>query len=495
MECFKFIEKNKISKLPKNPGVYCFSASAPTRSELRRIRRSSPAASVGGKKGGEFLNAGHPRFLTKSRFLYAGHSRFLTKSRFLYVGHSRFLTKSRFLYIGKASNIKERVKNHFQSIRPGSGQAGYRDGLFISQVSKIGFIKTDSEIEALLLEANLIKKYQPKYNVMWRDDKNYFFVAVTKEDFPQVFITHQPKLQTINCKLQTKYIGPFVNGKALKKTLRLLRKVFPYYTAKKHPKIPCPYCRLGLCPGPNPDLKGYRKNIKNLIAVLKGKKQSVLKNLRREMKEASRQRKFERAAEIRDQIKSLESVIANARIIEAPVELEENWDKTQRILQKIIKRKEEISRIEAYDVSNIQGKQATGSMITFLNGRPAKDFYRKFKIKISGRSNDIAMIKEVLTRRLEHREWPLPDLILIDGGKAQLNAVISCLTSGVKHVKVIALAKRRNELYLSNIKKPILLKNLPREIFNLILQLRDEAHRFAISYHRKLRRIDLMPKS
>lgn len=441
MERFKFLVKNKIKKLPKRPGVYAFSASAPTKSELRRIRRSSPAASVGGKKGRKFL------------------------------------------YIGKAANLKGRVKNHFQ-------QSGYKDNLFMDQVVKIGFIKTDSEIEALLLEAKLIKKYQPKYNVIWRDDKNFFYIGITKENLPKIFITHQPEenLKTINYKLKTIYIGPFVEGRPLKQTLRFLRRIFPYYTAKKHPKNLCSYCHLKLCPGPNPDVKEYKKNIKNLISVLKGKKKSVFQDLKKEMQSVSTLQDFEKAVKIRDQIWALERVFSHTKILkEITSTPEQEWIETQRILQNILQTKKKISRIEAYDVSNIQGKNATGSMVTFINGKADKNFYRKFKIKIAGKPNDIAMLKEVLSRRLQHPEWPFPDVILIDGGKAQLNVAQSTISNQQLTIPAIALAKKKNELYLERRKKPILLKTLPRPIFNLILQLRDEAHRFALTYHRKLR--------
>jgi excinuclease ABC subunit C len=434
MESFKFLKKEAVKRLPKSPGVYAFKKGTKRGARLRR---------EGGGVG--------------------------------------------VLYIGKASDIRERVKNHFQ-------QPAYRDNLFINLVKKVGYLETNSEIEALLLEANLIKKYQPKYNVVWRDDKNYFFIGITKEDFPRVFVTHQTRSEIGNWELGIDYIGPFVEGRALKKTLRFLRKVFPYYTTKKHPKVPCPYCHLSLCPGPNPDLKEYRKNIRNLIKVLKGKRQSVLKNLKKEMQKASDQKGFERAAKIRDQIKALESVMANVRIIEVPREIKENWTKTQKILKKIIKREEDISRIEAYDVSNIRGKDAAGAMVTFLNGQPEKNFYRKFRIKISGKPNDIAMLKECLIRRFKHLEWGRPDLILIDGGKAQLNVARQYLKWRFEQVGVIALAKKKNELFIGGQKKPILLKALPREIFNLILQLRDEAHRFAITYHKKLRKIDLISK-
>ncbi len=454
MEKFKFVAKNRISKLPKETGVYALS------------------------KGAELL------------------------------------------YIGKAVNIKERVKQHFQ-------QPSYCDSLFLDKVKKVGYIKTDSEfaehsahltshptpqgstIEALILEANLIKKYRPKYNVVWKDDKNYFYVAITNEEFPRVFITHQLKIK--NCKLKIDIIGPFVEGKSLKTTLTFLRKVFPYYTSKSHPRGSCLWCGLRLCPGPNPDRKDYRKNIKNLISVLRGKSGKVLRNLKEEMEKSSVSQDYEKAAKLRDKIISLEKIISHTRVFE-PVDLRLQQTveiDPQQVLRRILNVKKAIRRIEAYDISNIQGKEATGAMVVFTNGQPDKSQYRKFKIKIAGKPNDVAMLKEILSRRFNHLEWPLPDLMLIDGGKAQLNAALSItrnpnFPSRVgAHVKpagemwgkareklgfrIISLAKRKNELFVEGRKKPVLLKTMPREIFNLILQLRDEAHRFAIAYHHKLR--------
>jgi len=439
---FKFLPKGKIIQLPKNAGVYCF-----------KDRRGV-------------------------------------------------------LYIGKAANIRERVKNHFL-------QPAYRDNLFINQVSKIGYTKTDSEIEALILEANLIKKYQPKYNVVWRDDKNYFFVAMTKEDFPRIFITHQPvkilssifydrkKMRKFVREIQ--YAGPFVNGNALKQTLKVLRKVFPYRSCQVIPARPCLWYHLNRCPAPcllkskfiaeipQDSLKIKKisqRNAKNLMKIIKKGKTQVLKDLKREMKSAAKKQDFEEAAKIRDQINSLERIVEHAKIFEPGAPQKVDWPQIQKILQKVLKTKNKISRIEAYDVSNIVGQEATGSMITFLNGLPDKNFYRRFKIKISGKPNDIAMIKEILFRRLRHPEWPYPDLILIDGGRAQLNAALQGLTANFRP-EVVALAKKKNELYIERQKRPLLLKKLSREVFNLILQLRDEAHRFALSYHKKLREIDL----
>lgn len=392
-------------------------------------------------------------------------------------------------YIGKAGNIKKRVAEHFKN-------PSWQDALFMAKSAKIGFVESCSEIEALILEANLIKIYQPKYNIVWKDDKNYFYVAISKNKPQIVFVTHQPqksrkfKKQSANFK----YIGPFVDGNALKKTLKVLRRIFPYYVSKKHPKIPCLWCHLELCPGPNPNIKEYKKNIKNLTAFLEGKKKSVLKKLRKEMFKFSSQKNFERAAEVRDKIFALEKILAHYAIFRREsLAGKENYKEIEQSLRKILGIKGKIKRIEAYDVSNIQGKLATGSMVTFINGRPDKNFYRKFKIKISGKPDDVAMLKEVLKRRFSHSDWQYPDLILIDGGVAQLRAVLEIKKSqgAADIIPVISLAKRKNELFFEKWIRPLLLKKLPKETANLILQLRDESHRFAKKYHLRLRKFDL----
>ncbi len=432
---FRFVKKEKIKNLPKESGVYCFK-------------------------------------------------------------------NEKIFYIGKAANIKERVENHFQ-------QPSFKDYLFLNKVKKIGYIKTNSEIEALILEANLIKKYQPKYNVIWKDSKNYFFVGVTKEDFPQIFLTHQKKLKAKSSKLKVEFVGPFVDGKALKKTLRILRKVFPFRSCKKIPKRPCLWYHLNYCPAPcilkskfikeipsnsSKIKKISQKNIKNLIKILKEGKNPVLKSLKRKMKFLAEKQKFEEAAKIRDQIEVFERIMEHSKIFELKTEIK-NWPEIEKNLRKILGVKNKISRIEAYDISNIKGKMATGSMITFIDGLPEKNFYRRFKIKFEGKPNDVAMLKEVLMRRFLHKEWEFPSLILIDGGRAQLNAAIN-VKSQISNVKskLMALAKKENKLFLEGKKEPILLKELPKEIFNLILKIRDEAHRFAIQYHRKLREKSLLEK-
>jgi excinuclease ABC subunit C len=397
-----------------------------------------------------------------------------------------FYDGRKLLYIGKANDIKERVNNHFQ-------QPSYRDDIFISKVNRIGYISTGSEIEALLLEAKLIKKYTPKYNVVWRDDKNYFYVGVTREEFPRVFITHQTKISILKA---TEYTGPFVDGKALKETLKSLRKAFPYRTCNFLQNKPCLWHQLGRCPAPcltksktaqqipnlRPEIKEEtQRNAKNLIKVLKGEKKKVLLDLNKDMKKLSKEQKFEEAGRIKKQIFALEKVLLHSHIIED--EPKENWE-LENALKKIFRTKKEVERLEAYDISNIQGQEATGSMVTFINGKPNKSFYRKFRIRMEQKPNDTAMLKEILQRRLKHTDWPLADLMLIDGGKGQLNAAKEVVKN---KTTVISLAKRNEEVYTSFREKPLLAKSLPREVFNLLLAARDEAHRFAISYHKKLR--------
>ena len=409
-------------------------------------------------------------------------------------------------YIGKTINIKDRVKNHFQ-------QPTYRDNLFISKVTKIEFIKTHSEIEALVLEAQLIKKNLPKFNVIWKDGKNYFFVAISKGERPTVAIVHQKKDPT------ARYIGPFIEGESLKKALKFLRKVFPFYTTEKHPKTKCTWCHLGLCPGPvrnSPptgssgtqsaggvsngagpflDLAEYKKNLKKLILILEGKKKTAFYGLRKEMKDSAKQHKFEEAGIIRDKMRALQQVMEHTHVIENQKSKiknqnlnDEKWNETQKVFQQILGMRQNISKIECYDISNIQGKFAVGSMVVFKNGVPDKSQYKKFRIRMENEPNDIAMLREVLTRRLLHPEWGYPEVMLIDGGIAQLNVAIRAKNTlpATREIKIISIAKGKRELIIEGMPK-IPLKNLLQEIYNVIVALDDEAHRFAITYHKKVR--------
>lgn len=394
-----------------------------------------------------------------------------------------FKEKNKILYIGKARNLKERIKQHFN-------QPSFKNSHFLKRATSIGIIQTKNEIDALLLESHLIKKHSPPFNVLWKDDKNYFFVQITKEDFPRIFITHQKKEKNAI------YIGPFVDGKPLKKTLFFLRRIFPYYSSKHHPNQECSWCRLGLCPGPYPDKKLYKKNIEKIIHILKGKSpEKLLKSMRKEMKKLAEQENFEKAKIIRDQIFNLEKVLLSAKIFQEDSN-DDHWEIVKKDLKDFLGLKNEPERIEGFDVSNIQGRTATGSMVVFIKGKPQRSEYRKFKIKTIFEPNDLQMTKEILERRFSHSEWPFPQIVVLDGGRGHLNLALKLKQEYLKNQDVffISLAKGSNRLFIENRKRPVYLKKLKKTIKKLISYINKESHRFALSYHRKKREMEILSK-
>ncbi len=401
-----------------------------------------------------------------------------------------FGPKSRLLYIGKAINLRSRVRSHF------SGDIFIpMKSKMIKEAEKIKWQETDSDIEALILEAKLIKEHRPFYNVLMKDDKSYFFVEITSEGFPRIFITHEARKNPKNI-----HIGPFTEGGTLKTTLNYLRRVFPYCTCPKPHSRTCINAELGKCFDfcCNKNFNGedrkklkreYAKNIKNIAAVLSGKKRALVKKLEKEMKTASRQNNYELAAKLRDQISGLENIFKHQPVLVAERKDEvEQLKETMGNVKNLLGLPNLPQRIETYDISNIQGKLAVGSMIVFENGRPNKKEYRKFKIRFKNTPDDTAMMKEILSRRLSHHEWRLPDLFVIDGGRGQLNAAKEVLAMAGIRTAAVALAKREEELYLYGRPTPIRLKELNSGVLYLFQIMRDEAHRFAIGYHKKLRR-------
>ncbi|MDZ4296147.1 MAG: GIY-YIG nuclease family protein [Patescibacteria group bacterium] len=435
------------------------------------------------------------------------------------------------LYIGKAANIRARVRSHF-----GQNMAALHPsrGRLYAEVARIDYKETGSEIEALVLEALLIKKHQPPYNVALRDDKNYFFVGLTKAAYPKVFMTHQPEQnQTANSKDQkasgdqkgrAAYIGPFTSGRALRETLRLLQKIFPYCTCTETHKRPCMRFQLERCPGicclkaerlaqyetlligPGRTLESkkreYRRNIKNIKTILEGRSPRLLKTMKREMTEAARRRQFEEAGKLRDQIAALEWTLAHARVLTsaAPTPEDVAPDAGGAALAALLGLARTPRRIEAYDISNIQGKFAVGSMIVFENGAPKKSDYRKFRIRTVAGANDIAMHTEMLTRRFKHPEWPLPDAIIVDGGLAQVNAATQAIemprNERTLNPVVLGFTKgpghKGDHLTLSD-RRTIPVAELSEPLRNLLTHLDNEAHRFAIQYYRKVHRKQSLP--
>lgn len=403
------------------------------------------------------------------------------------------------IYIGKALNLKNRVKTHFR-------QPNYKDNIFIKNVEKIGYIPLSSEVEALILESQLIKKNQPKFNILFRDDKKYFYVGISREDWPRIFLTHQPQNKK-------DYIGPFTDGASLKQTLKTLRKIFPFRSCKNMPKKSCLWYDLERCPGPclfekeknirkmlqkqtKERQKEYKNNIKKLKEVLEGKRKKVISVFRKEMKEFSKKEKFESAVKIRDKISSLERVFSH-KIIFDLVGKQEDEKNEGKILKNALSLQKIPKRIEGYDISNIKSTEMVGAMVVFELNEPGKYFpnkkeYRLFKIKTVKKQNDIACLEEIISRRLSHDNWGIPDLLYIDGGKAQFNVVIKTVqqkgdNEQLKTIPVISLAKRTNILYTSIFGKSSIDK-LDKVAKMTILRIRDESHRFAISYHKKLRK-------
>jgi len=460
------------------------------------------------------------------------------------------------LYIGKALNLKNRVSQYLKV-------ADVRLQQMISRAERVDFVKTDSEIEALILESQYIKKYKPAFNIMLRDDKNFFYVVFTHstgstsslqagsgqaERFPKILITHQPfdsaerKRRVVlslpkdnrSASLRAspaKFIGPFTDGTALKTTLRYLRGVFPYCTCKQSHNNYCLNYHIGKCPGfcclkDGPERsqsiakeKEYRKNIKAIKDILSGKKTSLLKRLEKEMVKMGKKERFQEAIELRDKIEKIKRVFENARIIQniPYYDISNNYSgNTLLELKKFLKLKQLPHRIEGYDIANIQGKYAVGSMVVFSDGKPDKSKYRKFKIRRilssdlstkalataeasrEGEYGDTGMLREVLARRFRHPEWPMPDLIVVDGGKQQLHVAEAVVNSKqiqnskFKIPNIIALTKDERhkgiKVFIQNKKEAIPLSKLPTGVKNLLLQVDSEAHRFAISYYRNLHR-------
>ena len=531
------------------------------------------------------------------------------------------------IYVGKAVSLKNRVRQYFQSSKNHTPKVR----AMVANIRDFEYIITDSELEALILECNLIKEYKPRYNVLLKDDKQYPYIMVTmEEDYPRVVLTRKIK------KDNNLYFGPYGSSKVVRDTIEVIKKLFPVRTCKKNLNSirkgdrPCLYYYINQCQGPcqgNIDKEEYRKVIKDVCRFLDGKYEDLIEDLRKQMEEAAKELNFEKAASLRDKIHSVEKVMEKQKIISTdlldqdviaitlgewesvvqmffirsgkltgseqfvldtkeesqvkeiinsfikqfyltssfvPKEilLQEEIDEAliierwltskrgNRVYIKVPKRgnKKELvdmalrnalealenlkqkvaaeqartigaseelaevldlsyvpTRIEAFDISNIQGTNSVASMVVFEKGKPSKKDYRRFRIKGIEGPDDYASMAQVVERRfkrgLEEKKTletqgkdpdfgkfsRLPDLILIDGGKGQLNAAISSLRKlGLDYIPVISLAEKNEEIYMENQDEPIVIPKNSLAL-QLLQRIRDEAHRFAITYHRSLR--------
>ena len=373
--------------------------------------------------------------------------------------------KGEVIYVGKAGNLKKRVKSYFLKGRD------FKTLLLRQEIKRIDFKKTDTVIEALILEAELIKKLKPLYNIKDKDDKSFLYVVFTKERFPRVLLVRGKEKDGFEG-----FFGPFTSATSLREALRIVRKMFPFSI---HPdnlvgifKRPCFDYEIGLCPGTcigEITRKDYLKNIRNIKLFFKGKKLKLISSLKKEMKDFSSCLQFEKAEKARRQIEALIHV--------KDIALLSDSDFFKSSLKK------EVFRIEGYDVSNISGTFAVGSMVVFQNGKPFKCGYRRFKIQTFNSPNDTGMLREVVSRRLSN-PWPFPDLMLIDGGKGQVNAVLKVLDEQGISIPVLGIAKGKDR------KMNRIVGDIPKGIEkNTLIRVRNEAHRFAISYHKKLRSV------
>ncbi|MBI2465759.1 MAG: UvrB/UvrC motif-containing protein, partial [Candidatus Sungbacteria bacterium] len=361
--------------------------------------------------------------------------------------------------------------------------------------------------EALIKESELIKKLKPKFNVLMRDSKNYLFVGFTHDEFPKIILTHQPsELKTKNLKLKT-IVGPFTDSDAVRKTLHLLREIFPYCTCRQKHSVKCLNAHMGRCLTycclkkstqlqlqPESDrflavVDQHRNNIKAIKAILSGRNQILLKELRKEIKQTIKLQNFEKAQTIKNKINNLESVLNHARVLTDKQEFYPAIFKDDEPNFKLLGLEPNPKRIETYDVSNLHGQKAVGSMVVFelqKNGlyQANKNEYRQFKIKTVAGINDPAMMAEIVKRRLNNN-WLLPQLIIVDGGRTQLNTVLKTL--GSRKIRIISLAKKLEEIYLPELAEPVLAQKFGQSLKHLFQAIRDEAHRFALNYHRKLR--------
>ena len=395
-----------------------------------------------------------------------------------------FLGKNKeVLYIGKASNLRKRIASYFQKkYHPP------RINALVSQVRDLDYIPTSSSAEALIYEANLIKQKKPKYNIELKDDKSYPFLKLTiNEKFPQLIITRK------KLKDGALYYGPYTNVGLLRKALSVIRRIFLLRYCKNLPKKPCLKAHIQTCLAPcngRISKTEYRKIANEVRLFLEGRKRDLIKKLSDKMQKVSKNLEYEKALVLRNKIEAL-SAMWKGRVPPPPLNKEISELKSVLGLQTMP------ARIEAFDISNIHGKEAVGSMISFFSGKPQKDEYRRFRIKSVAGINDYSMIREIMRRRytrLLREKNRLPDLILIDGGRAHLNVAKNELTKiegGALKIPVISIAKGKEHIYAEGKARPLKLSRR-HPALKLIMRMRDEAHRFAISYHKLLRSKDLL---
>lgn len=414
------------------------------------------------------------------------------------------------IYIGKASNLRNRVRQYFQVSRAFDPKTD----VLVGEIADVEWTELETEADALFLEAELIRRYQPRFNILLRDDKSQLFVRIDyKSDYPTVRLIRRPLDDG------AEYFGPYINGFAVKKALRYLRRAFPYATARHlgQKRVSLHY-HLGLDPGLEENktsLAEYKANLRKLMQYLRGGRVTLTRQIEKDMKVAAKAKDFEQAAVLRNRLRALNELGRQPLLAEREL-ADAAQDHALTQLAQLLEMSHSPQRVEGFDISHMSGIDTAASMVVFRGGLPYKANYRKFKMRTPG-NDDFAHIHEALTRRFSEtnrKKWGLPNLVLIDGGKGQLKAAIKARgEAGLSNIPMIGLAKREEEViihkkeslpdaeienvilgakklnaYISNSEDflTILLpKNLPA--VKLLQRIRDESHRFAVSYHHSLR--------
>jgi excinuclease ABC subunit C len=431
------------------------------------------------------------------------------------------------IYVGKAAILKNRVKQYFQNTR----DMDVKTRALVAEIEDTDWTETESEIDALFLESEMVKRYMPRYNILLRDDKSQTFVRIDmKSEWPHVEFTRNPADDG------AEYFGPYYNGFAVKKALRYLRKVFPYYTktptGNKRPDLDV---HIGLSPRPGTSSEEYKASLRKLIRYFQGGRKALAKELEKEMHVAAKLHDFENAALLRNKINNLREL--QRRIMFGDKEfLNISKDKALSDLRDLLGLKRIPSRIEGYDISHMGGTNVVASMVVFTNGVSDRSNYRKFKTKLE-QNDDYYNMYETLLRRTSEKNiksWGTPDLILIDGGKGQLDAAIKALEERQLIIPIISIAKREEEIIVHGKRSGVAVEKLSlimknpmagvsvaasgeyyivnlhagqfnagshsknlrgadqlspySDVTKLFQRIRDESHRFAVSYHTVLKR-------
>lgn len=428
------------------------------------------------------------------------------------------------IYVGKAAILRNRVRQYFQASR------GFDNKTLalVSEIADVDWLETESEVDALFLESEMVKRYMPRYNVLLRDDKSQSFVRIDmKNEWPTVSFTRNPLDDG------AEYIGPFYNAFALKKALRYLRRIFPYLTKPRRPGQSTLDEDLGISPRVVDGPDAYKANLRRLMRYIKGHRADLVKELEKDMKAAAREHRFEDAASLRNKLHAMREL--KRRVMFGDQEsVSISKDQALRDLVYILGLKKEPKRIEGFDISHVSGTNVVASMVVFQNGVSARSEYRKFKVS-KQQNDDFYSMYETIFRRFSERNqksWGLPDLIVIDGGKGQLQSALKAMKERGIRLPIISIAKRNEELivhrqdsavdvrrviseahegvivvragefyvvnlhagaqkssgHASNLRGRVATMAAFDDVVKLFQRIRDESHRFAISYHSVLRR-------